>query len=119
MKLTDIFKQQLKFQKSIGGPFSKIVSKNIKEKEILSDLYVLSAIDELVEFRNCYNKKAWVKQRFQVNREELTFELIDIYLFLINLSLLWDIDANKLIEYLDTKQKKNIKRLQHPKYIEK
>jgi NTP pyrophosphatase (non-canonical NTP hydrolase) len=110
-ELQDIFTTQLRFQKKVGKPFTKITTKDIREKEKLSDLFVLSLIDEAIEFRNQYNKKAWVKKRFKVNKEELIEELVDMYLFLINLTILWDLTPSELIKVVKNKQLKNIKRL--------
>ena len=113
--LKQIFEKQLEFQRKVHGPFSKIDTKNIKEKEKLSDQFLLCLIDEVIEFRGTYNKKSWIKKRFKINRDELNEELADIYIFLIDLSLLWDLKPEKVIEVIKQKQIKNFKRLKNKK----
>lgn len=113
--LEQIFKQQLKFQKLIGPPFDKINTKRIKEKEKLSDIFLLSIIDEIIELRNIFNKKAWVKKRFKVDRKRILEELSDIYLFLINLTILWNMTPEKLLKAIQSKQNINLQRLNQDK----
>jgi len=107
-----LFKRQIEFQKKVGLPYSKITSKKTRDREILSEKYILAMIDELIEFRNCYNKKDWTKTRFKINEDELKEELIDIWWFTINLAITWGMSANDVLSTLNKKQIKNFKRLQ-------
>lgn len=110
-RLKNILKRQLEFQEKVGYPFSKIKNSTIKQKEELTDLYILALIDELIESRNCYNKKSWIKKRFEVDRDVLLSELVDCSLFLLNIWLTWDCDVEEIIKKIEEKQLKNYNRL--------
>jgi len=110
-KLNAIFEKQLTFQKMCGHPYSDITSSSINKKESLSDRYILAMIDELIEFRNCLNKKEWEKKRFKINRKHLLEELADVWLFVINLSVLWNVKPSVMLSVIINKQKINDNRL--------
>ena len=110
--MNQIFENQKKFQKKIGKPFSNIDSKKEKDKQELSDMYVLTMVDEIVEFRNEYYQKAWKKEKKIIDYDKLQEELTDVWLFLINLTITWDISPEKLLRKIEEKQLKNFKRLQ-------
>lgn len=104
-KLDDMFEKQLNFQvKARNYPF-----KDIKDKQQFINIMTLAAIDELLEALHNTQWKPW-KNNQVFDNDEFKKELIDVWHFLINLSIAAGLDADYLYkEFLD-KNNINFKR---------
>lgn len=90
-RLNKIFKEQKDFQKYFFDP------ENISEKNkiILTKEYVLSIHNELSEILNTLSWKLHRKEDKIKSENNTIEEIIDCFKFLLNLCIIWKIDADK------------------------
>lgn len=98
-RLEEMFMKQIEFQKSLGNKF---------DQNFIST-QTLAAMVELGEFIQETPWKTW-KQNQKLNREKAIEELVDVWHFIINLSLAFDLSAEELYMAFMSKNKKNFKR---------
>lgn len=108
--LQELFDIQTKFQKKV------VVEQGYKETSWIEHvrLMFIGIITEACEALEETNWKPWKKVRL-INEEKLKEEIIDLWHFVINLTLASDMNAKTVIEKFKEKNKVNIKR-QEDKY---
>ena len=111
-KLDNLFNLQEKFQKRLGNlPFE-----SLHDRQYFINLMTLACTDELLEaLRNTSWKNPDViaygwKRTQQYQEKEFKEELIDVWHFLINLSLAADLTSQELYDSFIIKNKENNKR---------
>lgn len=101
--IEEIFKIQKEFQKN----FYVVEQLDQKEKVNLSKEYILSSMRELSEI---LDQLPWKSHRkyteLNVNKEELSEEIIDAIKFILNLCVIWDINSDN---FIDAFKKKSLK----------
>lgn len=91
--LENMFQLQMNFQAKVGNmPF-----KSEEQKQRFINLHTLAAINELNEALNETPWKDWKKNQNN-NKEQFQKELIDVWKFLINLSIAADLTPEKLYD---------------------
>lgn len=101
MNLHDVFA----IQKTLA--LELIDFENVEETTI--DL-CMATIAEVVELRDELNWKKWSKEKKIVNQEAVLYEIVDIFAFAIELAILWNLDANDLMQYYKNKMAINYKK---------
>lgn len=101
-KLELIFKKQILLQK-------RLKNTNMIGNQGFINIMTLAAIDELMESIRETPWKPWKKQQ-KFNQEKYKEEIIDLWHFVVNLSLAAGFDANTLYEMFKDKNKVNHKR---------
>ena len=96
-RLTYLFKKQKSLQLKL---------KNKINTQAFRTIMVLAAIDELTEALRETPWKPWKKQQ-KYNQEKFKEELIDVWHFLINLSLAAELSSNELFLRFKKKHKLN------------
>ena len=114
-----IFSNQLSFVKRLDSEFETLLSKEPTGKNDLKRIQLttqlLAAIsNELEEVRSWLPWKPW-KANYgthvdDVTRMELCYELVDVLHFLVELALVWDIDARRFSQVYEDKYRQNHKR---------
>jgi dimeric dUTPase (all-alpha-NTP-PPase superfamily) len=101
-KLDELFERQIKFQIKCGTNPNEFNIQNYKDQTLALIAEVFEALKETAW-------KPWKKQQ-QNNIEKIQEELIDVWHFLINLSLLVGMDSNSLFDKFCEKNRENFKR---------
>lgn len=101
MRLKKLFDKQKLFQEKLNNNY-------YKNQEYIN-IMTIAIIDELMEAIRETKWKPW-KQQQQFNEENFKNELIDVWHFIINLTLASGMDANELYEKFCNKNKINHKR---------
>lgn len=104
-----VFLKQVELNRKIGHDLLKI-RENIFEREKFTKEYVLAMHCELTEFLDWTNFKIWKKTRHVYDDQrlkELRIELVDLFHFLVNLMILWDITPEMLEEIFLEKNAEN------------
>jgi len=106
-KLEDFVKHQIAFCKKFHDiPLSDEYN---KEKWTLEYLRCMS--QEIAELIDMFHWKFW--KNYKTHRwdiEEIKFEIADLLCFLIDISIVWDMDADEIYQYAMSKMKLNDKR---------
>ena len=95
----NIWNRQAKFTSQV---IDFNVLTNIESKENETHLLLLHIFDEISEVLNETNYKKH-KVRHSVNVDNVKEEIIDIFKYLINLSLVWGIDVKEFVELFNNK----------------
>ncbi len=93
------FNIQAEFQKKLYD-FSKMTH---EEKEKITKEFILSAHKELSEVLDCINWKSHRREDKNFSLSNLTEELIDVFKYLINIAVVWDISPERFDEVFDSK----------------
>jgi NTP pyrophosphatase (non-canonical NTP hydrolase) len=107
--LQDIFECQKRFQEDLYSiNFDTLsISQRIK---ILKD-YAVGLLTEIAEVFQLLPYKFWRKQRsVKINKEHLKEELIDVFIYVINLFVLFGFSENDLFTEYSKKYNKILKR---------
>jgi len=97
--IRNIFNRQGYFSSQIVD-FNNLYS--IRDKENLTKDFLLHMLEELGEVLNETNYTLH-KKRKRVNIEKIKEELMDIQKYLLNLFLVWDVDAKEFVKLFDNK----------------
>jgi len=101
-KLKDMFDKQKELQIKLGN------TDILYNVQYLKDM-ILASVDELMEVLREIPWKNWKKQQ-EFHKEELKEEIVDVYHFLINISLASGMDYEELHERYMNKNKINHQR---------
>jgi len=110
--LKHLFKNQAEFQKIMKNT----PVRNDSHLQKMINITILSIISEAIE---CLNETPWKDSRYveggwhtnqKLNLDKLHIEIADLWCFVINLSLYASLDAEKLFETLNNKNKLNKER---------
>ena len=109
---TDKLKKLLEIQKAFGSKFCCYDSEDYVYKTHMTKEFVLCCQDELMEIMNWLPWKHWKKHKKVTKKDvvEIKFEIIDLLHFVLNLMLLWNMDAKEVFQIYCTKNKENIDR---------
>lgn len=108
--LQELFDIQMKFQEKVRTEHDYKHMPWIEHVRLM----FIGIITEACEVLELTNWKPW-KRASLINGEKLQGEIIDLWHFVINLTIATDMDAKKVIEKFKEKNKVNIKR-QEDKY---
>ena len=103
-KLFQMFEKQVQLQKKLGN-------ENIIRNQQFININILAAIDELMESIRETPWKPWKKEQ-TFNSENFKNELIDVWHFIINLSLSAGMSSEEVYKRFIIKNKINKKRKQ-------
>ena len=101
-KLDELFDLQIKFQKRLG------YNSELADQEYINLMFI-ALIEETVEFIKETPYKPW-KKSMKLNKKNARKEVIDIWHFLINLSLAMGLTPESLYKEFMAKNKINHKR---------
>ncbi len=101
-KLEELFKKQENLQIALGNT-------NLVGNQKFINIMIIATIDELMESIRETPWKPWKKHQ-EFNQENFKEEIIDVWHFLINLSLAAGMDSKELFERFINKNKINHKR---------
>ena len=108
-RLQQILDRQHKFQKMLHVPID-----DKKEQRNLSGIFCRSMQDEIYEVMAEYQNKTWDfkhrKDEKPTNVKNIKIEMVDVFLFFLNLMLVWEMSLEELIELSVQRQKRNEKR---------
>lgn len=116
-KLDKLFAYQLDFMDKLG--VSRTTGIKIKEEEreladrcLTQDTLPIAfaLLDEVHEFVRELPWKPWKKKNKPADREKVKQELTDCWFFLLELSIMWGLDAKTLMEEYEKKLKINHER---------
>jgi len=108
--LYGIVKKQIELTKKIG---INIQTEDILEREDLSKQMILAMHAELSELLEWTNWKHWKKTRVEYDDarlKEMHKELIDILHFWTNLTILWGLTPQMIVDIYEEKAKENLDR---------
>lgn len=105
--LKHIFKNQIKFNKMISIPLEGL---NVDKAEKLTKEHVLALVSELGEVLDRINWKYWKKSKKDLDIHELALELVDVFIFVVNLFIIWGITPEELLDLYNEKKDINVKR---------
>lgn len=97
--ITEMFQKQQLFQSELGNI-------NLQGNQEFINIMTLAAIDELMESLRETPWKPWKKKQ-EFNQEKFKEELIDVWHFVINLSLASGMDERELYERFMLKNAEN------------
>lgn len=100
-KLEDLFKRQKELQKHFGNNLDKM-SEYMRQQYTKDN--VLGLLDEVHEILREINWKKWKRSKKKIDKDRLKTEWVDALHFLINIALVWNIDA---VEAYDSYLKKD------------
>lgn len=106
-KLDEIMKLQLAFMKRIDMNPDKM---SMYIREGVTKEVVLAMHSELSEVLNEINWKPWKKKKKDIDEHKIKIEIIDLMRFLLELAIIWGLDAKDLFMYYKVKNKINQKR---------
>jgi len=104
--LKGIFELQRVFSKY----FNVKSNMSFEDKEKHTKDYILALLDECHEVLRETNWKHWKTTKKPVNIDKVKEEIIDVFIFLIDLCIVWDIDDKELIDIANKKIKNNFDR---------
>ena len=104
-----LFNRQKKLQKDVFGYGKELSELPMQQRLGAIKDFTLAATDELHEALNEAGWKPWATRKF-INEEAFKSELVDVFLFLLNLWFLGGGEADELIDKALAKQQKNILR---------
>lgn len=103
--LKDVFEQQIAL---LGRyPFYKA-----QTPEQLTKTYALALVSEIGEMLDQVNWKSWKQTKKLVDQEELRYELIDLFTFVISLMIAWGMTEKECWAYFSAKNKENLSRIE-------
>ena len=113
-RLDTIFERQKLFQTVLNQDLGKLLKgdellSSEKELQRLTKDTVLQLFSEIHEVLSEVNWKGH-KRAFPIDKEKIREEIIDVFHFVVNLCLIWDMDANKLYDEFMKKNAKNFER---------
>lgn len=97
--LNKYFKIQKEFQKKLYD----IDNISDKEKIEITKMFILSAHKELSEVLECFNWKSHRKEDKRFTHSNLNEEIIDVFKYLINICIMWDISVKDFNQTFDDK----------------
>lgn len=110
-----VFQKQKEFQRIAKRPVDNLT---YEEKEVLGKDFILALHSELSEVLNEFHWKGW-KDRSIVYTEQqlknLQVELIDVFIFWVDLCLVWELTPRKIVELYLEKHRINTERQQQRK----
>lgn len=102
-KFVEVYNKQKEF-------FQSINKNNKHDTEILTKEYLFATLVECVEALNEINWKFWKKTKKEIDITKLKYELVDIFIFFLDLCILWDITPDELYNLFFEKYKINADR---------
>lgn len=112
--MKDLLKKQREFEKVIGVPIDTILE---KERNQMSEMFLFKLIEEAIETRREFPSvmNAWAKNQKQADPQRISEELSDVFLFFINLLIVWRIDWPDFIEQVKKTQNENYTKIKEKK----
>lgn len=107
-KLEDMFERQIYF---LNKYFAHKLPKRIPKEIPLTITSIIAELGEILEVYQTW--KNWRKEYPKINEEDLFLEIVDLWHFIINLTLFLGLDANKLYKTFLLKNKINHERQQN------
>jgi hypothetical protein len=106
---SDMLESIMSRQAEFSGKFITFGRLTLKEREKWTREHVLYMLDELSEVLGHVNFKHWKKCQ-EVDVTELKYEFIDLLCFLLNMMMLWGMDAQDVYTYHRAKVAENHRR---------
>ncbi len=110
--LGEMFDKQVSLLRRLGIDVNRFkIDRKFCEK--YTKEFVLAMHSELSELLDWVNWKHWKKTKVDYNRErveEIHMEIIDLFHFLLDLCIVWNLDAGKVLELYMKKNKENFDR---------
>lgn len=87
-------------------------SDDAKLKTRWSLQFIQCMYSELDEFRDCLPWKHWKKYDFSnpFKHENIEFEIADLFIFLIGIAVMWNMDADTIVQRINEKMEVNVRR---------
>lgn len=104
---------QKSLQNKHGHDFEKM---DVQTKEQYTKDMVLYLLEETHELLRETNFKTYKKVRKPVIKEKIEMELVDMFHFLLNLCLVWDVNAEDIMRAFLEKNKINVARVSSADY---
>lgn len=108
--LDEMIKFQKSFQERIYPDFDP-ETMSYKQKVELTKNYALCLHEEVAEVTAATKYKTYHKYDKEYTDESVKLEIIDCLKFIINLGVLWGMDASEFKKYFDEKSQENLRRL--------
>ena len=114
-KLDTLIKDQTKLMERLGVlklPSSQLGRHSNNFDHLTADTMTTSfaLLDEVHEFARELNWKPWKKTKKEVDLRKVQLELIDAFHFMLELMIIWGLDANQIFELYQSKLAENHKR---------
>lgn len=108
--MDDIIDSLLKEQADFAKELIDFSNGSEEYKESITNELLTAMIEECIEARRCIHWKRWKQKTHSVDTAALKEELIDIFCFLLELFVLWNMSSKEIQNiYLD-KMKTNYER---------
>lgn len=110
-----MFEKMIAFQKSFQErlyPDFSPQTMTYEQKVEYTKQYVLYCHEELSEVMAALKYKSYHKYEKTYNEEDIKLEIIDCLKFILNLGILWEMDADEFNKVFDLKSEENLKRIQ-------
>lgn len=114
-KLELMFEKQIQLMDKLGVPYIKSPTAEFRTEEVLTEASVgisFALTDEIHEFMRELNWKPWKKTKKIVDIVKVQNELIDCWHFLIELSIIWGLEAEDVANLYLQKNQVNVTRQQ-------
>lgn len=112
-KLTDLFEKQRFLMKKLGVPFANTPAEFVDNEAVLTSTfkeYAMALIVELTETLQELNWKPWKKTKKPLEWSKIHEEMIDIWHFLLELSIIVGLDSSKIHTVYLVKNQENLAR---------
>jgi len=113
-KLNDIFERQQRFQIELNKDLGKLLggSKELQYEQQLQRLTKDTVLQLFSEIHEVLSEVKWkdTGAHFDTDRLKIKEEIIDVFHFVINLALIWGMDAEELYKEFVKKNNKNYER---------
>ena len=110
-----MFEKQIQLMDKLGVPYIKSPTTEFRTEEVLTEASVgisFALTDEIHEFMRELNWKPWKKTKKIVDIVKVQNELIDCWHFLIELSVIWGLEAEDVANLYLKKNQVNVTRQQ-------
>lgn len=108
MQFEDVLQAQERLQRDLGYKFEEMTS---QERVSYLRWNSLALIVEVTETLNETDWKPWKPSTGVIRDEAFRQELADVFIFMMNMALAADIDADELLSYVDDKININRQRM--------
>lgn len=112
--MKDILQKQLAFEKVIGVPIETLLE---TERNQMSEIFIFKMIEEAIEarkeFPSVMNK--WSKSQKNADISRVQEELSDVFVFFLNLLLVWHIDWDDFLDIVRCTQQNNFTKIKEKK----
>jgi len=108
--LESMIEFQIALQKKIYPGFDP-ARMSYEDKVNMTKQFVLYAHEELAEVMQAMKYKTYHKYEKEYNENDIKIEIIDCLKFILNLGILWGMEAEEFNQVFMIKSEENIKRL--------